>query len=393
MLSYSHHNHHIQQSEFQQQTAADPPYLSQTKMSPPPFKALYLTPSATFVTREIAAPYTPTTPAQSLIAVHYSGINPGDLRHFHMGLHSFVAGYDFTGTVLSGPAAFPPGTPVLGMTWPAHARPLHAGAHQAYLLADPYLLWRRPDDLAPLSAVGIPVAAQTAADGLFNCLGFGLPAAGVEGKDAGRERVLIWGGGGAVGWAAVQLAKAAGFREVLVAAREGNHEVLMRGGATRCFDYTRPGVVEEIRGHVREAGGELGNVFDAVGVGLGIFEPVGAEKGRYEDSTPALAKRCLSDGVVERKEAGLCCVLPVLQDPDWGFALFSRKGEQQEADHPGWWQRQEKVVSWLIENHATAWRPLKTRVVREAGEAATAIRDVYEGKLSMEKVAIEHPML
>ncbi|KAK0725918.1 hypothetical protein B0H67DRAFT_481985, partial [Lasiosphaeris hirsuta] len=327
------------------------------------------------------------------IAVHYSGINPGDMRHFHMGLHSFIAGYDFAGTVLSPGGPFSAGTPVLGMTWPAHARPPHAGAHQAYLLADPYLLWRRPASLAPLSAVGLPVAAQTAADGLFNCLGFGLAAAGVDGRDASGEAVLVWGGAGAVGWAAVQLARAAGFAEVLVVARERNHEALSRRGATRCFDYSRPGVVDEIRAYVRGTGRELASVLDAVGAGLGIFEPADAEKTDYDESSSALAKRCLSDGVVQRGEANLCCVLPVLQDPEWKFALFSRKGEQQEADHPGWWQRSEKVVSWLIENHATAWRPLKTRVVREAGEAAAAIKNAYEGKLSMERVAIEHPML
>jgi hypothetical protein len=69
------------------------------------------------------------------------------------------------------------------------------------------------------------------------------------------------------------------------------------------------------------------------------------EKGRYEESSPALAKMCADSGVLESGEAKLCCVLPVLQDPDWVFTLYSRRhDEEQMREHPGWWQRQEKVV-------------------------------------------------
>jgi hypothetical protein len=43
--------------------------------------------------REITETYV-ATGAQSLISVKYSAINPADLRHYYMGFHSYVAGYE-----------------------------------------------------------------------------------------------------------------------------------------------------------------------------------------------------------------------------------------------------------------------------------------------------------
>ncbi|KAK0612515.1 hypothetical protein B0T17DRAFT_543870 [Bombardia bombarda] len=346
-----------------------------------PFKALYLPPQAPSKALPSRPPH-PLTPSQALVKVHYSAVNPGDLRHFHMGMSGFVMGYDHVGTVITAPsssalsAKFPAGTPVFGMGVPFHQRPIHLGAHQAYLLADlelaPHLTWKRPETLNPLDAVGMPNALLTAADGL-------------------------------VGWAAVQLARAAGFEEILVTARERNHGLLKEAGATRCFDYSKgaEAVVAEIRAVVRELEGKgmrLDAVFDAVGAGLGIWAGLDEEtekkvEGEFDKSTPALAKRCLSDGVVEAGEAKLCCVLPVGKDQDYVFAIFTRRGEYAFG-HPEWSERQEKVVAWMIQNHKTAWRPWpKTRVVKDADAAIEAVKDVYSGRVSQERVVIEHPML
>ncbi|KAK0654783.1 hypothetical protein B0T16DRAFT_395671 [Cercophora newfieldiana] len=323
-----------------------------------------------------------------------------------MSMNSFIMGYDFVGTVISTTSPsesptklkLPPGTPVFGMTRPGHARPQHSGAHQAYLVAeDDFLLWKRPEDISELEAVRITSAVLTAADALFNVLGFGFPPAGdgVPGRDPKGEAVLIWGGAGSVGWAAVQLAREAGFGTILTTASEGNLGKLRGAGATHVFDYRKgEAVVEEIKGVLEREGVKLGVVFDAVGVGLGIFEPEGREKGRYEESSAALAKRCVDEGLLGRGEVKLCCVLPVLQDPDWVFTLYSRKHDgEQIREHPGWWQRQEKVVDWVVENYKAVWKELAVpRVVRDADEAVAAIRDVFEGKVGAEKVVIQHPM-
>lgn len=246
--------------------------------------------------------------------------------------------------------------------------------------------------------MGLVSVAQTASDALFNVLGFALPAAGLDGDDPTGRAILIWGGASGCGWAALQLAKAAGFGTIIVTASQRNHAALKGAGATHCFDYHSETVVAEIRSAVTKEGLRLTVAFDAVSIGLGIFEPLTeAEKAsidaNYDKSTPALAKSCLSEPR-DGEKIKLVSTLPVLKDPDWVFALYSRKHyPQDEIDHPGWWQRQEKTVTWLIENHKTAWRPLpNSRVVHNTEEVVKAIKDVFQGKVSMEKVAIQHPM-
>lgn len=368
-------------------------------MTSTPFKAIYLTEDGDITVREIAELYQPQG-SQTLVKVQYSGINPGDYRHYFMGMHSFIMGYDFVGVVQeAGPESpFRPGELLMGETTPDHERPIHRGAHQAYLLAEPYLTFRRPADLAPLSAVSLVSAAQTASDALFNVLGFAFPAAGLDGDDPTGQAILIWGGASGCGWAAMQLARAAGFGTIIVTASQKNHDALKAAGATRCFDYHSETVVAEIRSAVAKDGVRLTAAFDAVSVGLGIFEPLTeAEKAAidadYDKSTPALAKTCLSEPA-DGEKIKLASTLPVLKDPDWVFALYSRKHyPQDEVDHPGWWKRQEKAVTWLIENHKTAWRPLpNTRVIQDTGEVVKAIREVFQGRISMEKVVIQHPM-
>lgn len=250
----------------------------------------------------------------------------------------------------------------------------------------------------PLVAVRLASAAQTAADALFNCLGFGLTAAGVEGGDPKDKAVLIWGGASSVGWAAVQLAKGAGFGRILVTASERNHDALRRAGATHCFDYRREGVVSEIRETVEREGIVLRSVFDAVSVGLGFGEPLSEEEkaavdANYDKSSAAVAKSCISEDE-DWSQVRLCSALPVLKDPAWEFVLFSRKYADEEEKHPGWWQRQAKVMDWLIENHKTVWTPQsKPKVVKSAVEAVEAVRDVFEGRVGVQKVVIQHPML
>ncbi|KAK3360952.1 hypothetical protein B0T24DRAFT_685080 [Lasiosphaeria ovina] len=50
--------------------------------------------------------------------IEYSGINPGDLRHFYMSMHSFIMGYGYTSTVVVSVSStsFAPGIPALGTT-------------------------------------------------------------------------------------------------------------------------------------------------------------------------------------------------------------------------------------------------------------------------------------
>lgn len=365
-----------------------------------PFKSIYLEATGAVTIRTIPALYTPESPNQLLIRVEYSAINPGDLRHFHMGMHSFVMGYDYTGTVISAheSSPFKPGDSVMGMTFPGHARPLSHGAHQAYLLADlsHHLIFRRPDGFSPLDAAGFTSPVQTAADAIFNLLGVGLPLAGLDGDDPSDKGLLIWGGASAVGWAAIQLARAAGFNAIFTTASLRNHAALKEVGATHVFDYHADDVVEQIREAARKEGIKLCLAIDAVSKGTGIFEPSsenGSHEADFTRSTPALTKRAVLESALEKGEAKLVSSLPVIQDPDFEFVLFSRKWAHEEEKHPGWWERQENVVKWVVENHDTVWKSMPVNVVEEAEEAVKAVHDVFEGRYSFLKVLLRHPLV
>jgi len=75
---------------------------------------------------------------QSLVQVKYSAINPADVKHSYIGLHDYIAGYEWTGTVLErcDDSPFSLGQQLFGMTMPAPKRPLYSGAHQDYLIAE-----------------------------------------------------------------------------------------------------------------------------------------------------------------------------------------------------------------------------------------------------------------
>ncbi|KAK0726191.1 hypothetical protein B0T21DRAFT_336389 [Apiosordaria backusii] len=323
------------------------------------------------------------------VRVTYSAVNPADKKHFTLGFHSSISGYDFTGFNLV------TNMPVFGLTWPGPNRPLYAGAHQPYLLARSDLIWTRPENLQEEAAAGLPVALLTAADAFVNILGFGFPNAGIEelpnGLQSKGKATLIWGGASAVGWAAIQVAREIGVEFIFAVASTKNHELLKGVGATHVFDYGHPEItVKDIKETVQRLGVELTAVFDAVGVGLQDFG------GTYEGTSCYWSRQCLSDDVQNGTRPALACALPVPKDwdPDWEFAIFSRKWGTLEEETPNWrWHRQDKVMKWFLENHVTAWKPLPTRVVQTKEDVVAAINLSAQGKISCEKVVIRHPIL
>jgi NADPH:quinone reductase-like Zn-dependent oxidoreductase len=106
--------------------------------------AIYLSPDGPVV-KDISEQYRPTG-TQSLLRVEYSGINPADIKHAGLGLHSSVAGYDMSGEVLeTGPnSALQPGDNVFGINSAGPNRPLYMGAHQDYAIAASNFWYRIP---------------------------------------------------------------------------------------------------------------------------------------------------------------------------------------------------------------------------------------------------------
>ncbi|KAG7289217.1 hypothetical protein NEMBOFW57_005581 [Staphylotrichum longicolle] len=352
---------------------------------------IYLSPDGP-VLKNISERYQPTG-AQSLLRVDYSGINPADIKHASIGLHSSVAGYDMSGEVLeTGPdSPFKPGDKIFGLNPTFPSRPLYMGAHQDYAIASSKFWYKLPaaGNLGLREAATLPVMTLTAADGLFHLLGLGFPGAGIPG--AASQALLIWGGASTVGLAALQLAKAAGHSPIFVTASAKNHGTLKALGADYCFDYRDADVVERIRKAIRDSGKPVSHALDAVGAGS---MAVGDD---FKKSSPGLTAASISEG--QQSNVKLVCVLPVREDQRYKLCFATRDASSplpmaRMADPEAWDGMQAKVMDWVIENFG-AGKYLgcpNITVVKGTEESLEAMRRSAEGKSSLEKIAVEHPL-
>ncbi|GAB1313304.1 Trans-enoyl reductase fsdC [Madurella fahalii] len=347
------------------------------------------------ILKDIAERYRPTG-VQSLLRVEYSGINPADIKHGAVGFHSSVAGYEMSGEVLeAGPSSpFKPGDKIFGLNRPGPNRPLYMGAHQDYAMtASPF--WHRIPSAGSLGlreAASLPVMTMTAADGLFNLLGLAFPGAGVRGGSE-SQGLLIWGGGSSVGVAAVQLAKAAGHGPIFVTASAKHHEILKVLGADHCFDYKADDVVEQIREAIRGSGKSVRHAFDAAGVGSLT------EGDDFKKSCPGLTAASISNDGKKDQDVKLACVLPVREDLRYKLCFATRDHESplelvRMADPEAWYGMQAKVMAWVTANYGKGKYVGSPNItaVKGARESLDAMRRSAEGKYSLEKVVIEHPL-
>jgi NADPH:quinone reductase-like Zn-dependent oxidoreductase len=153
----------------------------------------------------------------------------------------WIPGHEFSGVVEqigSDVAAYAPGDAVFGTS--------EMGAYAEYLAVKPAAIARKPSNLSFEEAASVPVASQTAWQGIFT-------HAHLE----KGQTILIHGGAGAVGAYAVQLASHAGA--TVIATASGDDEAYLNSvGASRVIDY-REGQFEKV---LRE---KVDVVFDLIG--------------------------------------------------------------------------------------------------------------------------------
>ncbi len=154
----------------------------------------------------------------------------------------WIPGHEFSGVVeqIGGDVkACAPGDAVFGTT-------TGMGAYAEYLAVKASAIARKPPNLSFEEAASVPVAAQTAWEGIFThgCLEKG-------------HTILIHGGAGAVGAYAVQLASHAGA--IVIATAGGGDEAYLHSiGASQVIDY-RTAQFEKV---LRE---KVDAVFDLIG--------------------------------------------------------------------------------------------------------------------------------
>src|SRR5712671_1321186 len=133
----------------------------------------------------------------------------------------WIPGHEFSGVVEqigSDVAAYAPGDAVF-------AANETGGAYAEYLVVKPAAIARKPSKLSFEEAASVPVASQTAWQGLFT-----------HGHLEKGQTILIHGGAGAVGAYAVQLASHAGAT-VIATASGDDAAYLTSLGASRVIDY------------------------------------------------------------------------------------------------------------------------------------------------------------
>jgi len=132
----------------------------------------------------------------------------------------WVPGHEFSGVVEqigSDVESYAPGDPVFGTSG--------MGAYAEYLALKPATIARKPSNLSFEEAASVPVASQTAWQGIFT-----------HGHLEKGQTILIHGGAGAVGGYAVQLAVHVGAT-VIATASGGDAAYLDSIGASQVLDY------------------------------------------------------------------------------------------------------------------------------------------------------------
>lgn len=181
-------------------------------------------------------------PDDILISVHAAGVNPVDWKIREGWLedmlpHEFpiILGWDAAGTVAAtgtNVAAFAPGDHVYAY---CRKEVVKDGAYAEFVAVPESSVARKPEQLSFVEAAGVPLAALTAYQALF---------------DAARlqdgETVLVHAAAGGVGSFAVQLASDRGATVVGTASAH-NHDYLGRLGVDWPIDYTATDVPAAVK--------------------------------------------------------------------------------------------------------------------------------------------------
>ncbi|MEB0047604.1 MULTISPECIES: zinc-dependent alcohol dehydrogenase family protein [unclassified Pseudomonas] len=219
-------------------------------------RALILNDYATGYFTDTRMPRPEAGPGQVLVRVVASGVNPIDYKirtgnaPYAMPDLPAIIGTDLAGVVEAlgpGVTRFALGDEVFGLT--GGVRGLQ-GSLAEYAAVDADLLAHKPSNISLREAAAMPLVFLTAWEGLVDRVGV----------KAG-QRVLVHGGAGGVGHAAVQIAKAMGA-EVFTTVSAGKKNIVESYGAT-AIDYNASRVADYVEAHTAGQGFDV--IYDTVG--------------------------------------------------------------------------------------------------------------------------------
>ncbi|KAH7258866.1 uncharacterized protein BKA55DRAFT_687160 [Fusarium redolens] len=322
---------------------------------------------------------------QALLLVHYSGVNPADLKHgWEFGMNDSVSGYEFSGTILETGSEFPynKGDDVYGSKRIGDGSEF--GAHQDLMLVEGNtLLAKRPSTLPNADSSTMSIVVRTAADALFNVMQIPFKALGFPGKGPTQTAIMIWGGASGVGSAAIQLARAAGLDPIITTASRNHHEALMNLGATHCFDYYDSKVVAHIQAVLNAIDPPLQYIFDTVCTEgeLSSWKHcealTAAPTACYVGSLPVVGSKCKWEWCLAARAWDLHLPPPV------GFTPADHEKET----------RLVKVTDWVAREYGVAFSIPNVSVIQGVDAALQAIQMSGEGQVKFKKLAIKHPLV
>ncbi|TVY63488.1 Trans-enoyl reductase fsdC [Fusarium oxysporum f. sp. cubense] len=328
-----------------------------------------------------------------LIKVLYSGVNLSDVRAIEFfDLRNYALGGEFCGEVLESPSLtstpFKAGDIVAGIVAAGKSRESRHAAHQEYITVDPDWVFKLPENLPPQAAAGLSIVVQTASNALFNHLRLPLPPSVAEGTiDKGAScpegTLVIWGGATGVGMAAIQLGRASRVSSIVAIASAKRHDFLKSLGATHCFDYHDPGVIEKVKQALQGTKGIIWGL-DALG---SVENPVSQE--------------VLKSAIPPHDEVRLATVLLA---PHEGFeAVLGSRQFHVEFSLPNGTtlsfpkdealaDRHWRGFRWVIVNYGGDYKPTPVRVFEGSGKDAIGELHKMWHMNNFGKVVLKHPL-
>lgn len=196
--------------------------------------------------------------------------NPVDwmVRDYGFGITQYptVLGSDVSGVIEeigSSVIKFKVGDRVVGFAGVLYTSNADHGAWQTYTLMKQTNITLLPSNISFEDAAVLPMAFATAMNVFFVQLGLPRPASVKEATSTSKSKALfIWGGGGSVAAALIQLGKALGFT-IYTAASPKHRDRLQQLGATEVFDYKDPEVVRRVLDTAKSVGLTIGYAIDA----------------------------------------------------------------------------------------------------------------------------------
>lgn len=143
--------------------------------------------------------------------------------------------------------------------------------HQPYCTVPANLVSKIPDSLRLNEAVTVPTNLVTAVHTLTADLKLDLPWPKPDTyvpKHA-DDAVLVWGASSSVGMFVIQVLRYWGYNNILAVASGRHAESLKKLGAKKVFDYTKEGVVEQIKNE-----GHIPRIVDCIGSVEGTLTPL-----------------------------------------------------------------------------------------------------------------------